>query len=299
MDLAQPSQSKQENKAEEKANKKKQKTMDDTDLIDKIKEEPSQSLKQKLLQLNYYNNEHIKLSDNQYNVEYQAIRNKYEMQYIQLYNQIRDILKSTSSIPEIKEEEYKDYDISKDISDNSIKPIDDYWPTCIENAKFFTINEKDKLILQYLIDVNLIQLEGLNFTLEFLFKENDYMVNTTLQKTYCFEDSKYILVSSTSTEPQWKDESKDPSKRKKMKKVKKGKSIETHTISQNVESFFDLFKNEIKDEDKDETETEAKFIKDDLIPNSLEYYLNIIEIHDAESEEDEDECKHKHCSHKH
>lgn len=295
MDFAMTTAIKPESKADEAKSKKKQKTLDDTDLIEKIKLEPKESLKQKLLQLNHYNNEHIKISDNQFNVEDHEIRNKYKVHYTELFNQTRDIINSTTSIPEITEKEYKEYAISKEIAENSIKPIEDYWVKCIENAKFFTINDKDKLILNYLIDVKLISLDGLSFSLEFVFKENEYLVNNSLTKTYLFEKNQYILTSSTATEPEWKDESKDPSKKRKVKKVKKGKSRETHTITQDVESFFDLFKKEASDQEIDETE--VKFIKEDLIPNSLEYYLNIIEIHDEDHSDSEDECEHN--KHKH
>ena len=75
---------------------------------------------------------------------------------------------------------------------------------------------------------------------------------------------------------------------KEMKNIKKIKNkngkIKEESIYVNCNSFFNMF-----DIDKCTIEkdfNEANFIVDDFLPNILEYYLNIIEIH-YENEEDE------------
>ena len=67
-----------------------------------------------------------------------------------------------------------------------------------------------------------------------------------------------------------------------------------------MESFFKIFKTLVaKDVEDDyevsEEEREADFFKDDLFPNALGYYLDIIPVEgdeDDEEEEEEDDTKH-------
>ncbi len=63
-----------------------------------------------------------------------------------------------------------------------------------------------------------------------------------------------------------------------------------------VESFFDMFVPNEKDNKSEEenamNQEEGEFFKDDLIPFSLEYYLNIVESQfygQGENEDEEDD----------
>jgi hypothetical protein len=53
-----------------------------------------------------------------------------------------------------------------------------------------------------------------------------------------------------------------------------GKKIETKIIEKNVETFFDFFKNVEYSAQRLDAE-EADFVRNDLIPYSMEYYLKI------------------------
>jgi len=67
---------------------------------------------------------------------------------------------------------------------------------------------------------------------------------------------------------------KNPQIKVTTKKVKKGKKVETKKIEKPVKSFFDLFENSEKGDLV--AGEDGAFIKEDLIPNALEYYLDIL-----------------------
>lgn len=162
--------------------------------------------------------------------------------------------------------------------------IPDYWPKVIKNAKYFVVNEKDEEILKNLIDIRLTYGEGMNFFVEFEFKPNDYFTNTVLKKEYFYLEDRSV-DRAESTQVNWTSPDKNPAKKKVTKKVKKGNKIETKLQENDVDSFFDLFKNE-----KGEVimQDEPEFIREELLQDALEYYLD---IHPSEhfGEEDEDE----------
>lgn len=76
-----------------------------------------------------------------------------------------------------------------------------------------------------------------------------------------------------------------------------GKSIETRKIEEKVNSFFDVFEDkEIVGDEFNDIAGEAEFFRDELIPNSLELFLDIVddesegemeEIEEGEDQEDE------------
>jgi len=90
----------------------------------------------------------------------------------------------------------------------------------------------------------------------------------------------------------WKSQDVNPriSKVKKSVKATKGKKKGGDvTVEKIVPSFFDLFADQSKEEFS--ASEEANFFKDDLFPNSLEYYLDIMtfDFQDDEDDEDDDE----------
>merc|ERR1711957_243974 len=101
--------------------------------------------------------------------------------------------------------------------------------------------------------------------------------------------------SATSTTIAWK-EGKNPAIKIKAKKKKKGTKVETEKKEITVPSFFDLFVPEETNTDgTSEICQQAEFIRDDLLANQLEYFLDIYEseddFEDDEDEEDEDESE--------
>ena len=79
-----------------------------------------------------------------------------------------------------------------------------------------------------------------------------------------------------------------------------GKSIETKKIEETVPSFFDIFAGEENNDDQSsDIVPQADFIRDDLMGNSMEYFLDIYESEDysgCEScEEDDEDGEHEHA----
>jgi hypothetical protein len=132
--------------------------------------------------------------------------------------------------------------------------------------------------------------KGMNFAVEFEFKDNEYFTPNLLRKEYFYDEDRSLLKAE-STQVEWKSSDKNPKKKTVTKKIKKGKSIETKTTENDVESFFDIFRNEKGEEI---LQDEPEFIREELLQDALEYYLDIhpsehFGADDYEDEEDEDD----------
>ena len=99
------------------------------------------------------------------------------------------------------------------------------------------------------------------------------MENILLSKTYYFNLKNERLIKSEFCEIKWTDKESDPTIKIKIKK-KSGKK--TQTSYQSTDSFFNMFyanKTKLLMDD-----AEARFLKEDFLPNILEYYLNFPEF---------------------
>ena len=243
-----------------------------------------------MLYLNKLNTELIDLKEDKFHSAYLDTRHKLEKKYFDIYRKTSDI--ALSKIPcEISDEDYEKYNIDKEkITED--KPIEDFWLTIFENAKYFPINQKDREILKNLIDVRMVSVDNkVNFKIEFEFKENEFFEGTILSKTYEFDEKTEKLIKSTAQKVAWK-EGKDPGIKVIVKKIKKKKSVQTQTTTKVVKTFFDIF-----DESKFVTskqDSESRLFKCDLLPNILEYYMNIFLTDFSECFCDDHKCDHKH-----
>ena len=104
------------------------------------------------------------------------------------------------------------------------------------------MNEKDKTILNNLINVKYNpSTDSKDFTVEFIFKENEYFEPNILTKTYKM-DKKGSLYAMDASKITWKSESLNPTIKIKTKTIKKGKKVKKKQIKEKVDSFFDFFK---------------------------------------------------------
>ena len=244
------------------------------------------SMKVKLLHL--YSNQHKRdeILEKGYNEEYYTLEYAYNQRYSEINNE-------TSSIV------------------GSGVPIPLYWRTVIENAKFWEVNEKDKEILKYLTNVEVVinEQDKKSITVFFHFTQNSFFDHTVLSKMYKFskKDDKYS--ESKSTEIVWKGD--NPTLKIVKKKIKKGKNVSVVTKEKKVNSFFGLFEDkeadqedneeeEEADQDKPDLSSEAEFIINDLVPFSVEYYLNLMKfaddgfaMPDGDDEDDDEDQKPK------
>ena len=132
--------------------------------------------------------------------------------------------------------------------------------------------------MEYLINIKFIPLENkVDFRVEYYFNKNPYMENELLTKTYYFNLKNERLIKSDYCEIKWTDKDSDPTKKLKIKK-KSGKK--TQATFQDTESFFNMFyanKTNLLIDD-----TEARFLKEDFLPNLMEYYLNFPQFNKKE-----------------
>ena len=263
---------------------------DKKELYDAIKglksDEVNDNIKSKLLAISNFHLEMKKIENDKQGKEYDILKDKYDKQYQNIYNKIEEIVKSKEKI-EISQEECQKYEIVQD--DSEPQEIKDYWEKVILNSRYFTINEKDKNIIQYIKKITLVKFEDNinNFRIDFIFEENDFFKPEILSKTYIY-DKDGVLEKAIGTNIEWKTKEKNPTIDKVRKKIKKGKKVIHEEKEEKVESFFDFFTHV---EDLKYIVDEATFFKEDIFVNQLEYYLDIVsKIKDEKDDfEDEDE----------
>ena len=276
-----------------------------------ISEIKTDSLKAKLIQLKLLNDKRNSIAEKKEDKEKNNLSIKYEQKYKEVYEQIEDIALNKNTSYEISDADKKKYSISD--NNDEEKEIINYWKTILINANFFSMNEKDKKILNYLIEVKYNpSTDSLDFTVEFIFNENDYFEPNILKKTYKM-DKKGDLCAMDASKITWKSEDKNPTIKMKVKTIKKGKKQKKKHIKEKVDSFFNFFKSfedkkkEIKNKDDSESssdseksendedveigdfEGEVSFFKEDLFKNQLEYYLNIADMNEEDEEEDDED----------
>ena len=105
-----------------------------------------------------------KFENEQYGVEYDKLQDKYDKKYQEIYDKIEEIVSSKENI-ELTQEEKDKYGIT---DEGEAKSIDDYWEKVIINSRYFTITDKDKVILKYLTKVK---------SVKFPEKVNDFRVD--------------------------------------------------------------------------------------------------------------------------
>ena len=247
---------------------------DRKDLYDAIKdlkpEDANDNIKAKILLLADVHLDYKKVEDEKYNIEYDALQDKYDKQYQNIYAKIEEIVKSKDKI-EIDQEDYEKYGI-KDEGENH--EIEDYWNKVIINSRYFTINEKDKTIIKYIKKVNMVKFpENVNnFRVDFIFQPNEFFTPEILSKTYEY-NKEGTLKKAIGTDIEWKSKEKNPTIEKVKKKVKRGKKFIQETKEEKVDSFFSFFS---QVDDMTFLTDEVTFFKDDLFVNQLEYYLDIV-----------------------
>ena len=268
---------KEENKEEEKPKEEKELNEEEEDrkeLDDAIKDlkpdEASDNVKSKLILLSDLHMDYKKFENEQYGKEYDQLQDKYDKQYEEIYSKIDNIVNTTDKI-ELTPEEMEKYGIT---DDGEAKAIDDYWEKVIINSRYFTITDKDKLILKYLTKVKMVKLPEsvMDFKVDFYFKENEFFSNEILTKKYIYGKDA-LLKKAEGTKIEWVSSDKNTTIEKVKKRIKKGKKFFTEYKETKVDSFFSFFS---QVEDMSFITDEVTFFKEDLFGNQLEYYMDIV-----------------------
>ena len=268
---------KEENKEEEKPKEEKELNEEEEDrkeLDDAIKDlkpdEASDNVKSKLILLSDLYMDYKKFENEQYGKEYDQLQDKYDKQYEEIYSKIDNIVNTTEKI-ELTAEEMEKYGIT---DDGETKAIDDYWEKVIINSRYFTITDKDKVILKYLTKVKMVKLPEsvMDFKVDFYFKENEFFSNEILTKKYIYGKDA-LLKKAEGTKIEWVSSDKNTTIEKVKKKIKKGKRTFTEYKETKVDSFFSFFS---QVDDMSFITDEVTFFKEDLFGNQLEYYMDIV-----------------------
>ena len=286
---------KEENKKEEAPKEEKEldneEEEDRKELYDAIKDlksnEVSDNVKSKLILLSDLHMEYKKFENEQYGKEYDQLQDKYDRLYQEIDAKIDDIVNTKEKI-ELTAEEMEKYGIT---DDGETKSIDDYWEKVILNSRYFTITDKDKVILKYLTKVKMEKLPEsvMDFKVDFYFKENEFFSNEILSKKFIYGKDA-LLKKAEGTTINWVSSDKNTTIEKVKKRVKKGKKYITEFKESKVDSFFSFFS---QVEDMSFLTDEVTFFKEDLFGNQLEYYMDIVSKtknggEDEDLDEDED-----------
>ena len=280
-----------EDKKEEDAKEKKELTDEEEDrkeLYDAIKdlkpEDASDNVKSKLILLSEIHLDKKRVEDDQCGKEYDELQDRYDKQYQEIYDKIDDIVNSTEKI-ELTPEEMEKYGITET---EEPKAIDDYWEKVIINSRYFTITDRDKVILKYLKKVKIVKFPEnvVDFRVDFYFKPNEFFTNEILSKKYIYGKDG-LLKKAEGTEIDWKSSDKNTTKEKVKKKIKKGKKFINEYKETKVDSFFSFFG---QVDDMSFISDEVTFFKEDLFGNQLEYYMDIVtKTKNGGLDEEEDE----------
>ena len=235
----------------------------------KNKKDISDNMKAKLILLNELKNNTDKLKNHDMYKESNILRNSYEPKYYEFYNLISDIISaenSSSFINKLSEDDYKTYNIESNpaVVEKEIQyePIKNFWIDAIDRSSYFLLNDDDKNILPHLINIHsylTINTEKGNiFKIIYYFEENEYFTDKEIIKTYYYsekEEEKLIKVDFPTIN--WKEG----------KKPKKG-------------SFFEMF--DEKECLLEESDSEVDFIRNNFLPNLLEFYMNFQDDSEAD-----------------
>ncbi|KAF8936766.1 nucleosome assembly protein-domain-containing protein [Dissophora ornata] len=225
-----------------------------------------------------------------------------------------------------KEQEEEDEDDEDEKEAEKVEGIPEFWLTALKSHPQFTeiITEKDEEALKHLVDIRLSYFEKPGFRLDFEFSPNDFFSNTTLSKTYFYQDEPgyggdFVFDHAEGTKIDWK-EGKDLSVTVETKKQRHKGTNKTRVVKKTVpaETFFSFFSPPVapeedaeEDEDEDEDIGEkmeidyglGEELKDNLIPRAVDWftgkalqyqdnddqYDDDFDYDDEEEDEDEDE----------
>ena len=213
-----------EDKKDDDVKEKKELTDEEEDrkeLYDAIKdlkpEDASDNVKSKLILLSEIHLDKKRVEDDQCGKEYDELQDRYDKQYQEIYDKIDDIVNSTEKI-ELTQEEMNKYGITET---EEPKAIDDYWEKVIINSRYFTITDRDKVILKYLKKVKIVKFPEnvVDFRVDFYFKPNEFFTNEILSKKYIYGKDG-LLKKAEGTEIDWKSSVNNTTIEKFKKKIK-------------------------------------------------------------------------------
>ncbi|KAG2176298.1 hypothetical protein INT43_005532 [Umbelopsis isabellina] len=277
-------------------------------------------VKRRLNGLKYLQTKHAEI-ETQFQEEILELEKKYLELYRPLYQKRTDIVvgkvEPTDEEVEIgknadgeDEDAAAEEDKKENVDDEKTTGIPEFWLTALKNHPQFSeiITEKDEEVLKHLIDVRMSYIEKPGFKLEFDFEENEFFTNTTLTKTYFYQDQTgyggdFVYDHAEGTEIKWK-EGKDLTVTVETKKQRHKDTNKTRVVKRTVpaETFFTFFSppavpadGDVIDEDEAEGLDEkleqdydlGEEFKEKIIPHAVDYFTGkALEYGDYEGDDD-------------
>ncbi|KAG5655783.1 hypothetical protein KAF25_008902 [Fusarium avenaceum] len=205
-----------------------------------------------------------------------------------------------------------------DVPDN-VSGIPEFWLSAMKNQISLAemITDRDEAALKHLIDIRMEYLDKPGFRLIFEFAPNDYFKNTTITKTYYYQNESgyggdFIYDHAEGDKIEWLP-GKDLTVRVESKKQRNKNTKQTRIVKKTVptESFFNFFsppKAPTDDDDEDaESDIEERLeldyqlgedIKEKLIPRAIDWFtgealafeeLSDDDLEGADFDDDDDE----------
>jgi nucleosome assembly protein 1-like 1 len=274
--------------------------------------------------------DHSKL-EAEFQEEVLQLEKKYFEKFTPLYQKRAAIVNGTAepTEDEIKAGEEDEEDEDKDEEEAAVKPeettdaitgIPEFWLSAMKNQISLAemITDRDEAALKHLTDVRMEYLDKPGFRLIFEFAENDFFTNTTITKTYFYQNESgyggdFIYDHAEGDKIDWKA-GKDLTVRIESKKQRNKNTKQTRVVKKTVptESFFNFFSppKAPTDEDDDDAASDieerleldyqlGEDIKEKLIPRAVDWFTgealqfeemdDDLEEHDFEDDDDEED----------
>ncbi|KAL9623261.1 MAG: hypothetical protein Q9160_002368 [Pyrenula sp. 1 TL-2023] len=286
------------------------------------------SVRRRVAGLKGIQKEHTKL-ESEFQEEVLQLEKKYFAKYTPLYEKRAKIINGAEEpteedvvagkSDEEKEEEEEEEAPADEKETEPTSGIPEFWLSAIKNQQNLAemITDRDEEVLRYLIDIRMEYLDRPGFKLIFEFKENEFLTNKTISKTYFYQDESgyggdFIYDHAEGDKIDWKA-GKDVTIRIESKKQRNKNTKQTRIVKKTVpcESFFNFFSPPKAPDDEDEDAasdieerleldyTLGEDMKEKLIPRAIDWFTGeALQFEDDieediegdfEDEDDEDE----------
>jgi nucleosome assembly protein 1-like 1 len=275
--------------------------------IEKIKELETPSEKVKAVAIKHHLEIKKKL-DLEMEKKMKAITIEYEHLFKPIYQIIGELASGARPVAEEEIKEINEYltEAERNEIETHKQPlaIKNYWRDALVNNNMIGsfVSEKDEEALVFLTSITYHEEEvNDDYEITLNFAPNEFFTNTTLKCLVKMKDEEPHEIVGTQIE--WK-EGKNLTKKTITKKQKNKKTKQTRTITkeEDCESFFNIFRNAVANEEDEESLDKVNIANDvgrtiieEIVPYSLEFFLGIREADYPEDdlegipEEDEDE----------
>ncbi|KAK4156499.1 nucleosome assembly protein 1 [Chaetomidium leptoderma] len=273
--------------------------------------------------------DHSKL-EAEFQEEVLQLEKKYFAKFTPLYEQRSAIINGKNEPTEDQvqageEDEDEDEDEGAAIKEEKpaesaakVSGIPEFWLSAMKNQISLAemITDRDEEALKALIDIRMEYLDKPGFRLIFEFAENDFFTNTTITKTYYYQNESgyggdFIYDHADGDKIDWKT-GQDLTVRVEQKKQRNKTTKQTRIVKKTVptESFFNFFsppKAPTDDEDDAASDIEDRLeldyqlgedIKEKLIPRAIDWFtgealafeeIDEDDLEDFDDEDDEDD----------